>query len=576
MAISAALQSALQGLIVQQNGLNVTGHNIANANTPGFSRQRAELVPARPDYYPFGAVGRGVEIQNIVRIVDNFLLTQMRDAFSRANGDDVLASIYDRLEVVFNELSENDLSTSANKFFDSLHDLSVNVEGEATRGLVLQQALSLRDQVNVTYTTLRDFYLQLNNDIETQVDRANELLDEIADLNVQISTSEGGGNLSANDLRDTRDQKLAKLSEIMNITVIEQPSGAVNVTTRGMPMVMYSHAFHLTTTQASGAGLPSLEVRFVDDNSLLMATEGTLPATIQGRDQILSGFMDDLDRWTSEFMFEFNRVHSQGVGSVPLTTVTSDNAVVDPNVALDQIDMGFTPWPGTFQITNGSITVAVVSSVSGEVHEYNIPVDLDGVAPADTTLNSLVAAINATVPAGTIQASVDAAGRMRVDSLDPNNFGFYFSEDTSGLLATLGIGNFWTGHDAASIDVNPALLADERLLATGKSTAPGDNTNLLDLIALRDAKVASGGSKTFEENYRSIIGRMAVESNRTSSRLAVRSDLVMRLENERESVSGVSLDEEMTKMIQFQRAYQAAARVISVSDIMLDTLINRT
>jgi flagellar hook-associated protein 1 FlgK len=98
----------------------------------------------------------------------------------------------------------------------------------------------------------------------------------------------------------------------------------------------------------------------------------------------------------------------------------------------------------------------------------------------------------------------------------------------------------------------------------------------MELLTMRDAAVADGGTKTFEEYYRTIIGRLGTEAQRMNNSVAVRNDLVMRLEHQRESVSGVSLDEEMTKMIEFQRAYQAAARLISVSDAMLETLINRT
>jgi flagellar hook-associated protein 1 FlgK len=138
----------------------------------------------------------------------------------------------------------------------------------------------------------------------------------------------------------------------------------------------------------------------------------------------------------------------------------------------------------------------------------------------------------------------------------------------------MGVNTFWTGHSAATMDVNPAILADQRLLAAGKTTAAGDTDNLLELIALREAAVADGGTKTFDEFYRSVVGRLGTEAQRVNDRQALHNDLSLRLENERQAVSGVSLDEEMTRMIQFQRAYQAAARVITVSDAMLDTLIN--
>ncbi len=581
MAISSALTTALQGLLVQQTGLNVVGHNIANANTPGYSRQRAELNPALPDYMPYGAIGRGVEVRGIERVVNEFLLTQQRDAISRAESDNLLSSVYSRMEVIFNELSENDMSTAFDRFYNALQDLSVNVEADATRGLVLQQALALRDLVGVAYNAMRDFHTQLNNDVTKQVEKVNELVDEIADLNRQISVSEGGGALTANDLRDIRDQKLAELSEMVDITTIEQTNGAMNVVTLGMPLVMLTHPFHLETVQTVNAnGLAVMEVRFIDGGSPLMATYGTLPATIQARDQVLSSYLDDLNQFTADMIFEMNRIHSQGVGLTPLSSVTSEHAAIDTTVSLDQINLGFTAQPGTFQIVNGSLTVAIVNLNSGLTNEINVPIDLDGINGDDDSLADFVAnfnaAVNAAVPGGTVQASIDAAGHLRFSALDPAAYGFYFSQDTSGLLATMGVNTFWSGHDASTLDVNPDLLADERLLAASKSLSPGDNTNLLDMLAMRDQDVADGDTKTIEEFYRSIIGRLGTEALRTNSRLAVRSDMVLRLENERQSVSGVSLDEEMTKMIQFQRAYQAAARVIVVADSMIETLINRT
>ena len=575
MSISPALQTALQSLLVQQNGLNVTGHNIANANTPGYSRQRANLVPAMPTYYLFGAIGNGVEVKGIERVVDEFLNSQIRNADSGANGQQVLQTAYDRSEAIFNELTDNDLSTALDKFFGALQDLSVNVESQPTRDLAVQQAQALSQMVTGLYASLQTYHQQLDSDLDTMVGKVNGLLDEIRGLNVQIATHEGGSGVSANDLRDTRDQKLRELSGLMNITVIEQPNGGANVSTKGMPLVIYDTVFHLTTRLDTSAGLSAHQVVFEADGSPLLATSGKLPATIQARDQLVKGFMDDLNQFAADLIFQFNRVHSQGVGSRQLTSVTGENAAMDPTAALNLVNLGFTPAPGTFEIKNGSLTIDLVNSVSGEVHKYSVAVDLDGVG-ADTSLNGLAAAINAAVPANTIRAAVDTTGHLRIDSLDPQTYSFFFSEDSSGVLAALGINGFFSGHDAATMGVSPALVADSRYLAGAQSAAPGDNQNLLELIGLRDAAAANGGAMTFEDYYRGIIGRMAAESERSTSRLQAQNDLVTQMENERETVSGVSLDEELTRMIQFQRAYQASARFVSVSDSVLDTLINKT
>lgn len=578
MSISTGLFTALQGLLVQQNALNVTAHNVANASTPGYSRQRPQLYAALPDYLPYGAIGRGVEIRGVERVVDEFLNGQIRDAVSGGGTQQVQLAAYTRLETFFNELSENDLSTAVNSFFGALHDLSADTESDATRILVVQQGLALSSMVNELYYSIRDFHQRLDDDADKLVTQTNELLDEVADLNVRIAQHEGDGRVSDNDLRDQRDAKLKELSELVGITVIEQPNGSVNVTTRGMPLVLYDHVFHLTTQLEVSDGLPSRQVVFEDEGMPLLATEGKLPGTIQVRDQVLRSFMDQLNQFAADLIYQVNRVHSQGVGQEGLTAVTSERTAVDKTATLDQLDMGFTPLPGSFEIRNGSFTINLVNSLTGQVNQYNVPVDLDGLNGDDTALddgtaNSLVSLINAALPAGTLQASTDAAGHFKLDSLNPSVYSFYFSDDTSGVMATLGVNTFFSGYDAATMGVSSAVSGAERLIASGKSLAGGDNTNLLELIALRDLPAANGGTQSFEDYYRGIIGRLGVEGGRANSRLEVYNDLVTGLENEREAVSGVSLDEEMTKMLQYQRAYQAAARVITSMDACIETLL---
>ena len=135
--------------------------------------------------------------------------------------------------------------------------------------------------------------------------------------------------------------------------------------------------------------------------------------------------------------------------------------------------------------------------------------------------------------------------------------------DTSGVLATLGINSFFTGFSAADLDVNAALVADEALIATGRSVTAGDNTNVLELAALRTAEIFDGGTRPLEDFYQGVVSRLATEAAKSYTRASTRDSLLLRLENEREQVSGVSLDEELTKLIQFQRTYQGAARFVS-------------
>ncbi len=573
MGVSPALHTALSSLLAQQVGLNTVGHNLANASTPGYSRQRVNLLPQTASRYTYGAIGQGVKVDSITRTVDEFVNSEIRGSQTTLQGLESRQLAYERLEAMFSELTGNDLSTAVDSFFQSLHDLSATVDSQPTREQVVQEAQTLVEAINGLYRSMTAYRATLNEGVIDQVDKVNTLLDDIARLNVQIGINEGSTGASENDLRDVRDGKLRELAGLLEITVAEQPNGSVSVSTRGMPLVIFERTYHLTTQLANGENMAINEVLFEDGGGRLLTTKGALPASIQARDDVLTSFMDDLDQFAATLIFEFNRIHSQGVGTEALTAVTGQNAPVDPSIALNQMNLGFTPRPGTFQVVNGSLTISLVNSASGEVSQYRVPIDLDGVG-ADTSLNDLVAGINAAVPAGTLTASLDIFNRLQITSQDPSTYGFYFSEDTSGVLATLGVNGFFSGHGASSIAVDPTVASGVRFLAAGKTTAVGDSDNLLAMIDLRDQVLLDGGTKTMEEYYRGFVGRMAAESARTTTQLELNQSVLTSLENERENISGVSIDEEMTKMIEYQRAYQASAQFMAVLNTILDNLLN--
>jgi flagellar hook-associated protein 1 FlgK len=553
MGVSPALHTALSSLLAQQVGLNVIGHNIANASTEGYSRQRVNLIPYTATRYTYGAIGQGVMVDGIERIVDDFVNNEIRSADNGVKSQEIYQTAYNRLEGLFDELSGNDLSTAVDRFFKSLHDLSATVESQPTREQVIQEAQTLREMVNSLSLSMTEYRATLDKNVVDQADQVNGLLDEIAHLNVRIGINEGTTGSPENDLRDVRDMKLRELAGLIDINVAEQPNGSVSVSTKGMPLVIYERSYHLATRLSTSENMAIHEVYFEDGGAPLLTTTGSLPATMEARDHVVRGFMDDLDQFAASLIFEFNRIHSQGVGTEALTAVTAENAPLDPSIALDRMNLGFVPMPGTFQVRNGSLTISLVNSVTGQTSQYLVPVDLDGVG-ADTSLNDLVAAINAAVPAGTLTASLDVFNRLKIQSQDPATYSFFFSEDTSGVLATLGVNTFFSGHDAASMSVNPLVASDVKYLATGRTTAPGDGDNLMALIDLRDQAVLAGGTQTLEEYYRTMVGRMGAESSRNSDKLEVGNDVLTRLENERENISGVSIDEEMTAMIEYQRA----------------------
>lgn len=579
MPSMSSLNIGVSGLLANRRALDTTGHNIANVDTPGFARQRAVVRPQLPQIRAEGILGRGVQVETVEHIVDGFIEERLRDVTSLAREYVELMRTYDEIEVQFNELSEQDLSTTLDRFFSSLHDLANNADDQSTRGAVVQQALSLRDQFREMRGAMEDLRARLDEKVVGSLDKINELLRFIADLNAEIALSEKGGatNLHANDLRDRRTLLLRELSEFMAVDVFEQPNGAVNVTVDGRPLVLYDRVMPLSWRwTTSSDGRPVREVIF-EDGSGLTRTEGKLRAMVEARDTILPGFQADLDELAGTLIFAFNQIHSTGVGLQAYSTVTSTNRVLDKLATLDQLDLGFTPPPGTFQVQNGSFVINLRNETTGQVTQVRIDVDLDGVG-TDTALDDpvggtgLVQAINAAVPAGTVVASTDLQGHLVLQSAGPNTT-FWFTDDTSGVLATLGIAGFFTGFDAGTIDVDPVILAEDFRLATGRTLVPGDNTNILDLAGVRDLSVFAGGTRTLDDAYQAILGRLGVEAARARDRGAVAEDLVRQIESEREALSGVSLDEEVAHMIAFQRGFQASARFIVAVDELLESVL---
>ena len=574
-----ALSIGAKALLAQQDALQIAGHNIANVNTPGYSRQRVDFSAALPQIRSYGILGRGVEISTIGRMADEYLESRLRDASSGSKYLETLETAYKSLEVFFNELTDSDLSSAFNTFNGALSDLANNVEDESTRGVVVEQAQTFAEFVRNLAESIRQFRYKLDEDASIVTERINTLTRNIADLNYQITNSEGGGALgvSANDLRDKRGEALKELSGLISIKTHEDPNGAVNVSVGGRLLVFQGESFEVATIVNDTTGLPVHDVVLAEDKSRLVLTAGKLHGILEARDSIIPGFQKELDTLAGTYMWEFNKIHTGGVGLKGFSSVTAVNGVEDLTTALDKVGFYFNPVEGTYKIQNGSFTLNVRNEVTGEVKSYNVDVDLDGYGNNDTVLDDpasgrgLVQLINGL--GSHVVASTNPRNQLALQS-DSSSYTFTFANDTSNALAALGIGTFFKGYDAATMDVNDTLVADDGFVAAGKSFAAGDNANVLALLDLRDAKLYQDGSRNFEDYYQGIVGRLGIESSRTTSRKTTQDDVLAQLANEREALSGVSVDEELVNVLQYQRSYQAAARFVTSLNAILETLLN--
>jgi len=575
-------------LLTQKYALDITGHNIANANNPSYARQRLTTEAVPPSLRSFGVLGNGVQISAIKRIADEFLEKQVRKAKGTLDSLGVLQDGYENLQVFFNEMTDNDLSSSINDFFKAIGDFSTNVEDVSTRRSMIESAKSLRDNIQDMEDKIRVYREAMNLEVVDTVDQINNLIRQVASLNTDITRMESGGvtGVTANDLRDQRTERLKELGSLMDITVTEEPNGNVIVSQKSRLLVFEQQYFELTTIKEQSDDLLIDKVVFAEDEEEVVIHDGKLFAQVELRDNHLKSYKEDLDTFAAGLIWEFNRVHSQSVGLEGFASLTGTTSVIDPTVTLDQLTYSFTPKSGTFEIENGNFEILLHDTMSDEQIVLNIEIDLDGnaanpdtilydpAAPAapNALLNKIQTAFD-TIRPGLFTVSLDLANRIQIQS-NSDEFTFSFGRDTSGVLAALGLNTFFDGYDAGSIGVNSEVEDNPDYVAGARSFEPGDNRGAIALIELRDTAVFDNDTATIEDFYEGIIGRLGVEANRIDSLVETQEDILTRMENQREDLSGVNLDEELTKMIQYQRSFQSAARFISTADTIYETLIN--
>jgi len=579
-------------LIAQKYALDTTGHNIANAATPGYTRQRLNTGANRPIPYSFGALGNGVQVKSIQRIADEFLEKQVRLAKGTNDRLAVLQDGYENLQVFFNELTENDISTAMDNLWDAVSDLVNNVEDISTRRALLERGRSLANSFREIDRKIYDYRLSQNEQVRAIVGDINAMLKQISTLNQDILKIESGGvtGVTASDLRDERTELLKKLAGLMDITVTEEPNGSATVTQKSRLLVYQNKYYELTTRRELSDDLLIDTPVFAEDNDEVTLKDGKLYGHIYMRDTVLKGYRDMLDQLAGSFAWEFNRIHSQGVGLKGFSRLTARNAVVNPAATLDKLNYGFIAPSNTFQIVNGNFEIIVHDERSDEEIRLNIEIDLDGRGAAaggedDTILydplnpsaahalvNKLQAAFDSIHP-GLFTVSLDNSNHLQIVSTT-EAYTFAFGRDTSGVLAALGLNVFFTGYDAGSIALDDELADNPDLIAAARSFTPGDNSGAKALVELRDTPVLNNRTATLQDYYEGLVGRLGIEAARIESFKETQKDILAHMENQREDLSGVNLDEELTKMIQFQRSFQSAARFISVADTIYETLIN--
>ncbi len=559
--VNGSLQIGRSALLAHQSAMQIVGNNIANAGNADFTRQTPKLSPIYGSKLPEGFdSGAGVQLTAIERNIDEALEQRLRQALSDQNYDDLISQTLGRLETLYNEMTDNDISSGLSELFNAFSELQSTPQDVASRAVVVQTAQALTQKIQMLRKDIVGVYNETSAKMTDVVDQINRITGQIANLNVQVANAKSGGD-TAGALMDQRDALLKELSSLVDITSIPQSNGSVTVYIGTDPLIQDNIARQLKVVETPDGDLVVPTIAFSDNSRVATVTGGTAGAIDELINTLIGGNLKQLDTFASGLIFEVNKIHSSGQGLHGYSSVTSTNAITDADAALNAAGLPFTP-------TNGTFLVSVKDQNTGQETVHQITVNLSGLG-VQTTLNGLVAQLNGV---SNVTASVLADGRLKIAAAS-NNYTLTFSEDSSHVLAALGINGFFTGTDAATIGVNADLANDPQLVACAKTNLPGDGTNAADISLLRTRSATSFNGLSITDYYRSLIGNVGTQTSSARSRLEMHSTITETIQAQRESISGVSLDEETINLMSNQQAFQGAARFINVVNQMMQEIL---
>ncbi|UCF93821.1 MAG: flagellar hook-associated protein FlgK [Desulfobacterales bacterium] len=459
--IGGILSLGSQALLTQKKAIHVTGHNVANVNTPGYSRQRVQLETNPPLLMNIGPMGSGVRATEVERVYERFLGAQISNENQSLGRWEAQKSALERVEVAFNEVGGYGLSQALGEYWEAWQDLSNNPSGQTERVVLVAKGEYVASTFNQRDADLKEAQLEIDAGIQETVAEINRLAAKIADLNQKIAETETAGH-PANDHRDQRDLAVKEMAFLIDIDTFEDGNGRVTVAVNGGQTLVESNRYANLSTQINAAGLRDILWVDGDGGTVNISSQiagGKLKGWLEVRDVVIEDYAARLNGLAQTFITEVNGLHASGFG---------------------------------------------------------------------------------------------------LDALNPTG------------------NDFFTGTDAADIEVNPGIVSDNNLIAASSTLAgvPGDNSNAIAIANLQHSLTMNGNTATFGSYYHSLVSEVGHKVQEAGSYYDHQAEMMVYLDNRRESVSGVSLDEEMANLVKFQSAYDAAAKLITTADELMQTLLN--
>ncbi|MCW9014729.1 MAG: flagellar hook-associated protein FlgK [Gammaproteobacteria bacterium] len=632
------LNTTVSGLTAYQTALTTTSHNISNVGTEGYSRQRVELNSRLPQSFGNIHVGQGVNLTDISRVIDEFTTGNIREFSSSFHRLDMFGSFASRVENLIAD-DQGSLMPALDEFFNAMNDVANDPSANAPRVALLGAAENLDQRFQSLATEMQKMEQEIDDRITYEVGDINALTTEIARINDSIARI-GASDNQPSDLLDQREQLLKQLSEKITVSVVEQTDGTLNVLVgSGQLLVTGSHSVNLTTmADAEQPDRLAVAVQSSSGNIDITnnLTGGEIGGLLDFRDNLLDSAQNRLGRTAIAMAESFNNQNVQGYdlnGNLGGNMFSSGNPEVLPNInnnvatgvptvtvsdatALTVSDYRASFAAGAYTITRESDNTVVAGPAAGPVFANVDGLDFDfsgvGAVAGDsfyirptrngalgfqaqiTDPNAIAAASpirttsnvanigDSSISTGTITDVTDANLLDTVDIFfDPANPAGTFDVVDRATATVLQNNVAYTAGMTVSqngwqVQLTGAAVAGDVLTVEENVGAATDNQNALLLADLRTQQILDNGTTTFEQSYSALTSEVGVVTQQVNINRDVEESLLNSAIAERESISGVNLDEEAADLIRFQQAYQALARVIETANTIFQTLIDVT
>lgn len=538
MSLFGLFDIGRSALLASQTGIAVTSNNIANVNTPGYSRQEVILEIANPVASGRGFIGRGVIVAGIRRSYDNFIEMQLLGQQQNRGRSYALNMVLSEIEGVLNDQSGLGLSQSIQEFFNAWQEVSANPEGIPQRQSLLYKTRQLINVARQVEQRITSTLKNIGSSIDDITKKVDDLAGRIAALNERIVQIESGLNSErALDLRDQRDALLKELSDLVDFSYREDENGSITITVGMRNLVSGA-----TVNPLSSAMTGNNERRIILDGMDITGRiqRGQLGGLLAVGGDIETKTLYSLRRLIASITKEVNLLHRSGFGLDgstgndffnPLSLSTTDNS------------------------TGADITSAMITNLASlTLDEYDITFDAaNNYYVTDRQTGSVVST-----------GAYVSGSPISFDGIEITITGVVTSSDRFSISPLKN----------ALRDFGLAISDPEKIAASSSlSGLPGDNGNALNIYNLGTIEISDLGD-TFIDCYRGVVTVTGTMSRAASDSLTFDENLLSEIQSRRDSISGVSLDEEAINLIRYQRSFEAAAKMIKVTDELLEMVMN--